>query len=258
VLALLRWAREDARLRAVVITLSDLDVGWARLQELRRALVALRQAGKHVCLFLPEASTREYYVASAADSIVLAPASHLAVTGLAAEAMFFKGALDKLGIRAQVSQAGQYKAAGEPFTREAMSGPHREMLDSLLDDLYGQIIEGIAETRQKDKEEVRRLIDQGLFLAREAQAAGLVDYVAYEDELSHILEEKLGALHFIETGPYRHRRAIELRQQLLHGHPKKIALISVHGPIKRGETVDGPEGPQAVGSTSFIRDLRQV
>ena len=106
-LALLRWAREDAWLRAVVITLTDLDAGWARLQELRRAIVALRQAGKHVCLFLPEASTREYYVASAADSIVLTPASHLAVTGLAAEATFFKCELDKLGIVAQVRRAGK-------------------------------------------------------------------------------------------------------------------------------------------------------
>jgi protease-4 len=258
VLALLRWAREDAQLRAVVITLTDLDAGWARLQELRRSLAALRQAGKHVCIFLPEAGTKEYYVASAADSIVLTPASHLAVTGLAAEAVFFKGALDKLGIRAQVSQAGQYKSAGEPFTRESMSGPHREMLDSLLDDLYAQIVEGVAETRHKDKEEVRRLIDQGLFLAREAQAAGLVDHVAYEDEIPRLLEEKLGALAFLDAGPYRHRRATVLRRQLLRLHPKTIALMTVHGPIKRGETVDGPEGSQAVGSTSFIRDLRHV
>ncbi len=258
VLALLRWAREDAHLRAVVITLTDLDAGWARLQELRRALAALRQAGKHVCLFLPEASTREYYVASVANSIILTPASHLAVTGLAAEATFFKGALDKLGIRAQVSQAGQYKAAGEPFTREAMSGPYREMMDSLLDDLYDQIVDGVAETRRKNKEEVRRLIDQGLFLPHEAQAAGLVDHVAYEDEVPRFLEAQLGVLHFIEAGPYRYRRATALRQQLLRTRPKTIALMTVHGPIKRGETLDGPEGSQAVGSTSFIRDLRHV
>ena len=69
VLSLLRWAREDARLRAVTIALVDLDAGWARIQELRRSLLALRQAGKHVCVFLSEASTREYYLASAATPL---------------------------------------------------------------------------------------------------------------------------------------------------------------------------------------------
>jgi protease-4 len=256
ILTLLRWAREDERLRAVMISLADLDAGWARLQEVRRALLALRQAGKLVSVFLPEGSTREYYLASAADLVVLAPAGHLAITGLAAEAMFFKGALDKLGIQAQVSQAGQYKAAGEPFTRESMSAPHREMLDSLLDDLYDQIIEGIAAARAKEKEDVRRLIDQGLFLAREALAVGLIDHVAYEDELQKIVEKRLGELHIIEADPYRRRRASELRLKLLRDQPKKIALMTVNGPIKRGETIEGPDGPRAVGSTSFIRDLR--
>lgn len=259
VLSLLRWAREDARLRAVTITLVDLDAGWARLQELRRSFQALREAGKHVCVFLSEASTREYYLASAADTVVLAPAGHLAITGLAAETMFFKGALDKLGIQAQVSQAGQYKSAGEPFTRESMSAPHREMLDSLLDDLYDQVVDGIATARRQGKENIRRLIDQGLFIAREALAEKLIDYIGYEDELPHLLEKQLGELRFIDAAPYRLRRDIELRQQLLRAaNPCKIALITVNGPIKRGETIDGPDGPRAVGSSNFIRDLQHA
>ena len=96
-----------------------------------------------------------------------------------------------------------------------MSAPHREMLDSLLDDLYDQVIEGIATARRQKKENVRRLVDQGLFIAREAVAEGLVDHIAYEDELPQLLEKQLGELQFIETGPYRQRRANELRQQLL-------------------------------------------
>jgi len=258
VLSILRLAREDTRLRAVLISLVDLDAGWARIQELRRSLLGLRQAGKHVCVFLAEANTREYYLASAADTVVLAPAGHLAITGLAAEAMFFKGALDKLGIQAQVSQAGQYKSAGEPFTRESMSAPHREMLDGLLDDLYDQVCGGIATTRKQDKERIQRLIDQGLFLAREALAEGLVDHIGYEDEIPELFKEQLGELHLIEADHYRHRRTNELRQQLLRMTPHKVALLTVNGPIKRGETIDGPDGPQAVGSSNFIRDLRHA
>lgn len=256
--SLLRWAREDDHLRALILTVADLDVGWARLQSLRRSLLALRQAGKYVCIYLTEGSTREYYLVSAADTVVLAPAGHLAVTGLAAETTFFKGALDKLGIEAQVHQAGQYKAAGEPFTRESMSDPHREMLDGLLDDLYSQLIEGIALARNKNKAEVQKLVDQGLFLAREALAAGLVDHIGYEDEVPALLEAKIGPVQLIEAGPYRRRRGRAIRRQLLRETPRKLALVTVSGPIKRGETVDGPEGTRAVGSTSFARDLKRV
>lgn len=256
--SLLRWAREDEHLRAVVLTLADLDAGWARLQGLRRSLLALRQAGKQVWVHLTEGSTREYYVASAAGTIVLTPAGHLAVTGLAAETLFFKGALDKLGIEAQVHQAGQYKAAGEPFTRESMSGPHREMLDGLLDDLYSQIVDGIAAARNKSKAEVQGLIDQGLFLAREALAAGLVDRVGYEDEVPGLLEAAIGPVQTIEVSPYRRRRGRALRRQLLREEARKVALVTVGGPIKRGETVDSPDGTRAVGATSFVRDLKRV
>jgi len=256
--SLLRWAREDERLQAVLLTVADLEAGWARLQGLRRSLLALHQAGKQVWVHLTEGDTREYYLASAADMVVLAPAGHLSVTGLAAETLFFKGALDKLGVQAQVQQAGQYKSAGEPFTRQSMSDPHREMLEGLLDDLYDQVMSGIAEARNKSKAEVRELIDQGLFLAREALAAGLIDHVAYEDEVPALLEGKIGPVQLIEAAAYRRRRARALRRRLLQDEPCKIALMTVGGPIKRGETVDSPEGPRAIGSSSFARDLKRV
>jgi protease-4 len=256
--SLLRWAREDERLQAVFLTVADLEAGWARLQGLRRSLLALQQAGKQVWVYLTEGDTREYYLASAADMIVLAPAGHLSITGLAAETLFFKGALDKLGVQAQVQQAGQYKSAGEPFTRQSMSDPHREMLEGLLDDLYDQVMSGIAEARNKSKAAVRELIDQGLFLAREALAAGLIDHVAYEDEVPALLEGKIGPVQLIEAAAYRRRRARALRRRLLRDEPCKIALMTVGGPIKRGETVDSPEGPRAIGSSSFARDLKRV
>jgi protease IV len=256
--SLLRWAREDKNLQAVLLTIADLEAGWARLQGVRRSLLALRQAGKQVWVHLTEGDTREYYLASAADTVMLVPAGHLAITGLAAETLFFKEALDKLGVQAQVQQAGQYKAAGEPFTRQSMSVPHREMLDSLLDDLYDQVIGDIASARHKSKAEVQQLIDQGLFLAREALTAGLVDHVVYEDEVPQLLEAKIGPIKLIEAGVYRRRRARALRRDLLSHEPRKIAWVTVGGAIKRGETLDSPEGPRAVGSRSFARTLKRA
>jgi protease-4 len=105
---------------------------------------------------------------------------------------------------------------------------------------------------------VRELIDHGLFLAREAQSAGLVDHVGYEDEILGLLETHNGPVQMIEAGPYRRRRARALRRQLLRQEPHRIAVVTVNGPIKRGETLDSPEGPRAIGTISFAHDLKQV
>ena len=273
----MRWAREDEQLSAVVLTIDHLDTGWARLQNLRRSIQALRHAGKYVLVYLAEGGTQEYYLASAANAVAMAPAGHLTVTGLAAETMFFKGALDKLGIQAQVSQAGQYKSAGEPFTRTSLSEPHREMMNSLLDDLYDQIVEGVSATRNTDTATVRELIDQGLFLPREAQEVGLIDHIGYEDDIPHWLESRgrpekteekgrAAAVNsaesdpnlFIEAGAYLRRRGRLMRRQALRYPPARIAFMTVGGTITRGETETGSDGIQSTGSNSVIRDLRHV
>lgn len=258
IMSLLRWAREDDKIRAVVLTVSGLEIGWARLQSLRRSLLALRQADKQVWVYLTEVGMREYYLASAANTIVLAPAGHLTITGLAAETMFFKGALDKLGIEAQVIQAGQYKAAGEPFIRESMSPAHREMMDGLLDDLYDQILEGIADGRHKQKAHVRGLIDQGLFLAREAFDSDLVDHIGYEDALQDLLEPVIGPVDMIHADVYQRRRRQIIRRQSLRGDVRTIALMTLDGVIKHGETTEKASGSRAIGSTDFIRDLKEI
>ena len=274
---LLRWAREDEQLSAVVLTIDHLDTGWARLQNLRRSIQALRHAGKYVLVYLAEGGTQEYYLASAADAVAMAPAGHLTITGLAAETLFFKGALDKLGIQAQVSQAGQYKSAGEPFTRTSLSEPHREMMNSLLDDLYDQIVEGVAATRKTDTVTVRELIDQGLFLPHEAQEVGLIDHIGYEDDIPHWLESRgrpekteekgrAAAVNsaesdpnlFIEAGAYLRRRGRLMRRRALRYPPARIAFMTVGGTITRGETETGSDGIQSSGSASMIRDLRHV
>ncbi|MBI3304296.1 MAG: signal peptide peptidase SppA [Deltaproteobacteria bacterium] len=254
--SLLRWAREDGQLKAVVVCLGDLRIGWARLQSLRRALLALKGAGKKVWVCLAEGGMPEYYLATAADKVLLAPTGHLAITGLAVEATFLKGALDKLGVEAQVSQVGKYKAAGEPFTREGMSAAHRDMMEALLDDLYAQVLEGISSGRNKSKAQVRTLIDQGSFLAHEALDAGLVDSLRYEDEIPALLAAGLGPCQTIDADRYRRQRGREVRKRTLREGVDVIGLLSVNGMLKRGETLPGPEG--AVGVKSFARDLQQL
>jgi protease-4 len=147
----------------------------ARLEELRMDIEQFRKSGKPVYAYLRTPGTREYYLAAAADRIYLGPADQMYVKGLRAELMYFKKTLDKLGVVVDVEHAGKYKDFGDMFTRSGMSPETREVMSSVVDDLYGNMVAGIAAGRRKSPEEVRGIIDQGPFTAAQALKAGLVD-----------------------------------------------------------------------------------
>lgn len=259
-ISLLRWARDDARLRAVLIRCNDLRVSWARLQGLRRSIQRLRKAGKEVWVHLEGAGIREYYLAVAANRISVLPTGTLDITGLCSEVMFFLGAMEKLGIEADVVQMGRYKAAGEMFTRRDMSTAHREMLESLLDDIYAQIVEGVAEGRSIDAGQVREAFDRGPFLAAEARELGLVDELAYEDQVEEKLVAACDGSPVIERADYARRRAREMQAQVLRESRGAIGLLHIGGTIKTGDSIPGPEGANASGSDtirSALKDLRE-
>ncbi|MGH7790132.1 MAG: S49 family peptidase, partial [Candidatus Binatia bacterium] len=210
-ITLLRWAREDARLAGVLIRCDDLQVSWARLQGLRRSLQRLRAAGKQVWVHLERAGVGEYYLAAAADRVSLTPAATLDVTGLSSEAVFFLDALEKVGVEADVVQMGRYKSAGEAVTRRDMSPPHREMLEALIGDLYDQVVEGVAEGRRLAPDTARELLGAGPFVGAEALQHGLIDAVAYADQIEQQLTDACAGAKTIERAAYVARRGRGVR-----------------------------------------------
>jgi len=257
-LGVLRWARRDPRLRGVLVRCDDLRIGWGRSQELRRLLLSLRQAGKLVWVFLTHAGVREYLLASAADRITLAPAGTLDITGLSSEVTFLFGTLEKLGIEAEIIQMGRYKSMGEMFTRRNMSEPHREMIESLVDDLYTQLVDAMATGRNMGASDVRERLDRGPFLGREALAEGLVDSLAYEDEAETALRRACDDAKVIDFHDYFVRRGREVHAEVLRQGRASLAMLSLGGTVKMGDSVSGPEGAAACGAASFTRDLKEV
>jgi protease-4 len=255
---LLRWARDDAQLAAVLIRCDDLQASWARLQGLRRSLEGLRAAGKTVWVHLQRAGVHEYYLASAADRVSLTPAATLDVTGLSSEAVFLVDTLEKVGVHADVVQVGRYKSAGEIFTRRNMSASHREMLESLVDDLFTQLADGVATARRLDPAAARELLGRGPFVAAEALSAGLVDDVAYADEVEQRLIDACGGAATIERAAYVGRRGRQIRAEGLRSERATLALLHIGGTIKPGRSVPGPEGTRAAGATTIATALEQV
>ena len=253
----LRRASRDDRVRAVLLMPSTLNVPyWGKVQEMRDAIVAFRKSGKHVTAFLEFGGDREYYLASAADRVFLMPTSSLDLTGVASYEMFFRGTLDKIGAYPDFVHIGDYKTAPNQLTQKGFTPAHREMAQSLNRDMYDQLVAGIADARKKSEDEVRDLLDKGPFVAKEALDAGLVDDLAYEDELDDRVPE-LGdgkATRRMEGGDYQRTRpqSVGLRTR------SRIAVLYVVGTIVSGRSgFDGVNG-SVVGSETIIDQIRKI
>lgn len=181
--------RKDDEVAGVLLKIESLGIGWAKLQEIRDKLIQLRGDGKVVVSYLKGGGNAEYMLACATDRIVLMPAGTIGVTGLRAEVMFFKGTFEKLDIEADMMSVGKYKSAIEPYTRDNMSDAQRETINDILDDLYEQQVQMIADGRDAiDEATAKQLIDGGPFTAQEALEAKLVDALQYYDELVKSVE----------------------------------------------------------------------
>ena len=250
----LQRAQTDGRVKALVLHLGPLDAGWAKLQELRYDLLAFRKSGRPVYVYLKGPRMREYYLASAADKVFIAPEDIFDVKGLRAELLYFKNTLSKLGVQAEVLHVGRYKDAGDTWTQTSMSPETRESLGTLLDGIYSQVLQGIASGRKKSVEEIRALIDEGPYTARQAAAKGMVDALRFEDQVYGDLNAALkqGELKKIAFRDYV--RALTPDREA----KQRIALIVGEGAILRGSGSDAMGTDEGFTSGAFIRMLRQV
>lgn len=249
-----RKAAVDSRIKAVVFEPRSLSIGWAKMQELRQEMLDFRKSGKALVAFLRGAGGREYYLATAADRIYMTPEDMLDVKGLRLEGMFFKNSLDKLGIQVDVIHAGKYKDAGDIFTRTSMSPETQEVLNQILDQYYGNLIEVIASGRKKDPQQVRAAIDDGPFFGKQALDAGLVDVLGFDDQVTADLQKRLGQKQLKKVSIKSYARVPPAST----GAAKRIAFIVGEGEITRGRQSDGFGDVSAITSGGFTKLLRQV
>jgi protease-4 len=228
----LEKAAADRRINAVLMRIRALDIGYARVQELRDAVSRVREAGKPVIALLDLASlnaTRELYLASSADKIYLVPGFLGPFAGIAGQYLHLGGFFEKLGIQVEYERVGDYKSAPEMFAAREMSEPARKTFNELLDGLFAQIVGGIAAGRGLDAARVRQLVDAAPSTAAEYTAAGLADGVADQEEL---LERE--GLEDSEELLWDTYLQVDPRDLGLRTGPQ-IALIFGDGPIVQGE-----------------------
>lgn len=249
----LRAAKTDPRITGVLLRPVQAPPLWGKVQELRDALVDFRSSGKPLVALLEFAGDREYVLASAASRVVLVPSGQLNIMGLASYQVFLRGTFDLIGAKPDLLHIGDYKTAVNTFTEKGFTPAHREMTESLNHDAFAQLISAVASARKKTVPDVRALVDQGPMLPDAALEHGLVDDVAYYDEIGttsglgdRFKELPLEQYLTVMAGPRPSLKA------------PRVAVLYAVGTIVSGNGGTGPTGTE-VGSdklTEYIRDVR--
>jgi len=260
----LRRASADDRVSALVAKVGGKAMGLATVQELRAAVAAFGAAGKRTVAWAESfgefsAGNVPYYLATAFDTIYLQPSGDLGLTGIAAERIFLRDALDRLGVSFEVAKRHEYKSAAEQVTERGFSGPAREATERLFASITEQLAAAIGQRRGLDADQARKLIDRGPFLAAQALEAGLVDALGYRDEVYANVRKRAGKdAILLYLGRYQRSRALGERARALPA-PRRdaVALIYATGPIRRGRSGRGPLSG-GMGSDTIAAAIRSA
>lgn len=255
-------ARLDDRIKLLVIDVDNLDgAGLSKLAELRAAVTNFKASGKPVLARGERFTQGQYYLASVADEVHLSPDGFVLVLGLSRYVSYFKGALDKLGIKMHVFRVGEFKSFSEPFTRTDMSDEDRANSRDLLDGLWNVFRNDISASRRITLDALDNyVIDYAAALkasggdaAIAAQRTGLVDRLSTRDEWSAMLTERVGK---DDEGDFNHVSVddyLDYTRGMAPPVADKIAVL-----VAQGAIVDGSSGTGSVGGDSFAELIREA
>jgi protease-4 len=262
VLDTLEKVRRDKRIVGIYLdgtrTSAASGLGFASLKEIRKALEECRAAGKKVVAYGMDWGKREYYLSSVADTIVLNPLGLMEINGLSSQPMFLAGALQKYGIGVQVVRVGKFKGAVEPYILTKLSPENREQTQKLLDDVWGEWRTTVGASRKINPQKLQAIADnQAILEATAAKSSGLVDRVAYADQVISELKELTGSDKDDKTF-----RQIDLEEyakvpnnslSVDRDSKNKIAVVYAEGEIVDGKGEDGQ-----VGGDRFARIFNRL
>jgi protease IV len=258
----LRQGADDPHVVGLVAHVGTAQPSMATTDELRAAVQRFRRTGKPAVVWSESYGEMgpgnvAYYLASGFGEVWLQPSGDVGLTGVVANSVFVRDALDRLGITPQLSQRHEYKTAADMFLRTSMTDAHREMAERLTESAMDTIVQAVAEGRGLTEEAVRTAVERAPLHAEEAREVGLVDRLGYRDEVYASVRERLpdARLKYVER--YRKRPAASPAQRLASRHKPVVAVIQASGPIhlgrSRGQT---PLRGRSIGSDGLGAALR--
>jgi protease-4 len=234
-----RTIAEDPRVSGVILHLRQLEMDQARLESLRDLILELRQAGKRVITWSTRYFPATYFVACAADEILLQSGGSVAPIGLHRTYPYLAESLNRIGINGDFIQISPYKSAADMFTRKDMSDEVREMSNWLMDSAFEQIIAAIASGRGISEQKAKELVDSTPCTDLKAVEMGVVDKTISEEDLPEHLQR--------DDNPARMATWDEAKSRLfrrsLPRPGRYVALLTIEGSIIDGESSRPPIKP---------------
>ena len=254
ILSGLEEAKSDDHIKGIYLDVSSISAGFATIEEIRNAMIDFKKSGKFILAYSEVYSQGAYYLATAADKIYLNPEGMIDFRGLSSETMFFKGALDKLGIEAQIIKVGTYKSAVEPFILDKMSEPNRQQVNSFLGSMYDHFLSEISKSRKIPKSTLFSLADSAKIRApKDALVYKMIDGLKYKDEVLDELKALTG------TDKKKDLKTVSIEEyapspdENKTASPNRIAVIYANGEITSGEGND-----ETMGSERISRAIRKA
>lgn len=255
ILASIKRAKSDSNIKGIYLDESYMLSGQATTEEIRNALIDFKKSGKFVLAYGEIYTQGAYYLASVADKVYINPKGIFEFRGFSSQYSFFKGALDKLGIEAQVIKVGTFKSAVEPFILDKMSDANRLQVNSYLGSLYDYFLTNIGKSRKISKDSLFNIANNlQIKYPEDALKYKLVDGLKYKDEILTELKQRTGTgqndnLNMVELADYN-----QPDENKDSGSNTRIAVIYASGDIGSGEGDDNSIGSE--GISKAIRKAR--
>ncbi|HVB55942.1 MAG TPA: signal peptide peptidase SppA [Candidatus Acidoferrales bacterium] len=246
-------ARTDPRIVGIVVRIAPLDTGWGKLEEIRAHLLAFRTSRKPSICYLgyDGVGNPEYYLATACQQIWLVPSNPVDIRGMMAEALFFRGTLDKLKVIPQFYHIAEYKTAYNMFTEKKFTPAHREEVESVLRSIYNQYVTDSAQARRMDRAKFEAIVDSGPLLSSDAVQDGIADRLGYWDQVQSYFRARYHRWQPVPLSRYRGYLPDA-------GGSEKIAIVHATGLIVSGDSQTTPGGGFVMGGDSVASDIRDA
>lgn len=268
----MRRTATDPEVASVALVLEGFSCGSAQVEEIHEALKTVKKAGKEIHAYAESFSMRSFYLASVATRISVVPTGDVSIMGLYGESMYLRGLFDLVGVEPDFLTCGDYKSAAETYMRHGPSKPAKENDEWLMDSMYTVMLDRISQGRKVTPEKVKAWIDEGMYSAEQAKAAGIIDAVEFRQDFSDQLLKSVGKgakldlkYGLKEEKPIDFSSPFALLKLFSEAlNPKSetskkpaIAVVHIEGSISLGDSGSGGF-PFGTGPTVYSTPIRKV
>lgn len=253
ILCAIKKAKDCPQIKGIYIESKTLDAGFVTSEEIRDALTDFKKSGKYIIAYGDNFDKREYFISTVADKVFLNPEGLMNFGGLASTPVFYKKAMDKIGVKMEIFRVGTFKSAVEPFTSTEMSKESRMQTSEFLNGIWNHMLSKISESRGISIENLNRIADKNTLFesAKEMVSLKLVDSLLYKSEVLNHLSKIHGVKDYNDLKVVSVTDLITVPDKDVKYGQDKIAVLYAEGEIY-------DSGSEGIVSGKLIKEIEDI